>query len=62
MTAEDFLELIAEGLYKRCEHDRYVILDNPEYKPDNGHDPYLVWDCWDKERAYEIPKPKLYVV
>lgn len=43
-SASEFLRLIAEGYYRRCEHDRYVIIDNPDFQEDNGSDPFLVWD------------------
>ncbi len=43
-SANEILKLIAEGYYRRCEHDRYIILDSPDFKPDDGSSPLIVWD------------------
>ena len=39
------MKIIAEGYDVRADYDRYVIVKNPAHAPDNGIDPYLVWDC-----------------
>jgi hypothetical protein len=43
---KDVLVAIAEGYPVRGEHDRYVVVENPRYMPDNGENPCLVIDTW----------------
>lgn len=38
------LRAIAEGYPVRGEDDRYIIVENPDYKPDDGSDPNLLID------------------
>lgn len=38
------LQLIAEGCKAEGVNDRYVIVENPDYRPDNGEGPLLVFD------------------
>ena len=44
-TAHLVLSLIAEGYEVKAVGDRYVQVENPNYRPDNGSDPYVVYDC-----------------
>lgn len=43
-SAQDILQLIAEGYYRRCQEDRYILLDNPDFREDSGSNPLIVWD------------------
>lgn len=40
------LRAIAEGYSVRGEDDRYVVVENPAFQPDNGEDPSLVFDLY----------------
>lgn len=42
--ARTILQLIAEGYKAEGFDDRYVRVENPDYQPDNGSDPYLAFD------------------
>lgn len=44
MTEAGILQLIAEGYFLRCSHDRYIVCENPEYSPDDGSDPCIFYD------------------
>ncbi len=46
------LQLIAEGYKAEGLDDRYVRIENPDYEPDNGTDPYLVFDTF---TLYPVP-------
>lgn len=41
------LKLIAEGYLVDIRHDRYVIIENPKFQPDDGSDPFIVVDTED---------------
>lgn len=43
-TKDQILNLIAEGWYIRSEDDRYIICENPNYQPDDGSNPHVVYD------------------
>ena len=51
------LKAIAEGYPTRGELDRYVIVDNPKYQPDDGSNPSLVIDV-DALAAAPSPIPE----
>lgn len=38
------LELIAEGHFNRVVDHRYIVINNPEYNPIDGSDPFIVYD------------------
>lgn len=38
------LQAIAEGYPVRAEQDRYIIVEDPDFQPDNGSNPRLVID------------------
>jgi len=40
---------IAQGYPVEAADDRYIIVENPDYKPDNGSPPNLVIDTADLE-------------
>lgn len=44
LTEDDVrvLELIAQGYPVKGEEDRFILVENPKYRPDNGANPYLV--------------------
>lgn len=42
--AHQFLRLIADGYFVDVQDDRFVRCGNPHYEPDNGQDPYIVYD------------------
>ena len=46
-TANHILTVIAEGYPAKGEGDRYVVVENPNYRPDNGSEPNIVYDCGD---------------
>lgn len=41
------LKLIAEGYLVQVRDDRYVVIENPDFQPDNGSDPFIVIDTKD---------------
>ena len=41
------LQAIAEGYPLTVQDDSYIIVENPDYIPDNGEDPNLVIDMND---------------
>lgn len=50
------LQLIAEGYldeifynHENMPFDRYVRVVNPKYRPDDGSDPYIVYDIYEGE-------------
>lgn len=50
MTIDDLkraLKAIAEGHPIRCEDDRYIVVENPAYRQDDGGNPYIVIDVVD---------------
>ena len=47
----DFLAAAAAGSPIEARHDRYLILDNPNFKEDNGRDPKLLFDLREFENA-----------
>ena len=57
MIIEDariILQLIAEGYHSEGFDDRYVLVENPDFQPDNGQDPKLLFDThrlWPQEDA-----------
>jgi hypothetical protein len=38
------LRLIAEGHFVRSVNDRFVLIENPEHRPDDGSDPFIAID------------------
>jgi len=38
------LKLIAEGYFERCENDRFIFCANPDFRPDDGSDEFVVYD------------------
>jgi hypothetical protein len=40
------LKAIAEGYKIQTLDDRYILVENPDYRPDNGSDPYLLIDTF----------------
>lgn len=38
------LKLIAEGYFVDTLNDQFVRVENPNYAPDNGEDPYICFD------------------
>lgn len=51
MTADEFLQLIAEGYFYSAEHDRYILVENPHWK-EPSDDLYLIWDS-EKKGLYK---------
>ncbi len=43
-NAEKVLAAIAQGYPVQGRDDRYIVVENPDYQPDNGSDPNLVLD------------------
>lgn len=41
------LKLIAEGYFVQVKDDRYVVIENPDFQPDDGSDPFIVIDTKD---------------
>lgn len=39
-----FLRMIAEGYRVDVFDDRYIRVENPDYRPDDGSEPYFVLD------------------
>jgi hypothetical protein len=42
----DILTAIAEGYPVKGVQDQYIVVENPDYLPDNGKDPRLVFDIY----------------
>lgn len=53
VDARTVLRLIAEGYPAMGYEDRYVAVENPDYAPDNGKDPWLVFDT---DTLYPMPE------
>lgn len=43
------LEYIAQGYIYKTIDDRYIVITNPEYLPDNGEDLFVVFDTANRE-------------
>ena len=56
---KDVLRAIAEGYPCHGYMDRYIVVENPAFKPDNGSDPNLVLDTWSPDPAQAAPKSAL---
>jgi hypothetical protein len=57
LTRDEFkvLTAISNGFPVKVDRDtegRYILVANPDYKPDNGSDPYLVLSLSDKSDYY----------
>lgn len=39
------LRAIAEGYPITVMEDNYILVENPDFEPDNGHSPMLLIDC-----------------
>lgn len=48
----DALRAIAEGYPVRGEHDRYVVVENPHFREDDGSDPNLCIDTYEHTDAH----------
>lgn len=44
MTLKDKLRLIAEGYYAGHYDDHIILITNPDYRPDDGSDPFISID------------------
>ena len=40
---DHFLKLIAEGYLHSVHDDKYIVCTNPDYREDNGSNPFLVY-------------------
>jgi hypothetical protein len=40
------LQYIAQGYKAVGMEDRYIAVENPDYRPDNGSGPYLIINLW----------------
>ncbi len=40
------LRAVAQGYPIETQDDRYIVVENPKYQPDDGSNPKLVIDCW----------------
>jgi hypothetical protein len=46
------LRAIAEGYGVQPIEDQYILVENPDFKEENGDDPYLLIDVAEVEREY----------
>lgn len=40
----DHMKLIAQGYLSEVRDDRYIVIENPEFQPDDGTNPFVVID------------------
>lgn len=51
------LRAIAEGYPVEGHEDRFVVVENPKYKPDDGSNPLLAIDVDSLDKAIVVKKP-----